>query len=210
MIRFPVRASGLAEAGDALSVNGWLGGCRRWIASVISPELCAEAERDPLTGLPNVREDKRVVEQAVERRMGEPTAQLVRYRIDVDNLKALNDERGHTVGDEALRVLARVLDSGIREGDVLARARIGGDEFVLTVTLPERTGPEVVRDRLETAIARAFLEAGVGEAGGRAIGASIGFAVHQPGEPFVEIDTRADQAAIERKVENGRSLPRLA
>lgn len=48
---------------------------------------------------------------------------------DVDNLKVVNDTKGHLVGDDLLRKTAEVLRSVVRNNEVLAR--IGGDEFAI-------------------------------------------------------------------------------
>ena len=55
--------------------------------------------------------------------------------LDVDHFERVNDVHGHAVGDEALRMLARVCQLECRSSDVLAR--YGGEEFV--VLLPETT-----------------------------------------------------------------------
>jgi len=47
--------------------------------------------------------------------------------IDLDNLKHINDEHGHHVGDEAIRVLAHELQRAVRATDTCGR--LGGDEF---------------------------------------------------------------------------------
>jgi diguanylate cyclase (GGDEF)-like protein len=49
--------------------------------------------------------------------------------IDLDNFKALNDCRGHDLGDEALCVTAALLRSVVRAQDLVAR--LGGDEFAM-------------------------------------------------------------------------------
>jgi diguanylate cyclase len=56
--------------------------------------------------------------------------------IDIDNLKPINDTMGHTVGDKAIRAVARAMRSMVRADDMLFRW--GGDEFlVLMFKLPE-------------------------------------------------------------------------
>jgi len=56
--------------------------------------------------------------------------------IDIDNLKLINDQYGHGVGDKAIRAVARAVRSLIRADDMVFRW--GGDEFmVLLFKLPE-------------------------------------------------------------------------
>lgn len=61
--------------------------------------------------------------------------------LDIDNLKPINDTFGHTVGDKAIRAVARATRSLVRADDMLFRW--GGDEFlVLMFKLPQ---PEAAR-----------------------------------------------------------------
>ena len=61
--------------------------------------------------------------------------------LDIDNLKPINDKLGHTVGDKAIRAVARAMRSLVRADDMLFRW--GGDEFlVLMFKLPQ---PEASR-----------------------------------------------------------------
>lgn len=90
--------------------------------------LAALAMTDPLTELANRRaisdELPRMLAQA--KRTG--TFVLVCV-IDLDGFKAINDTRGHHVGDEFLRAMGRRLASTIRAVDMVGR--VGGDEFVV-------------------------------------------------------------------------------
>src|SRR5205085_3469055 len=96
-------------------------------------DSCEEAAfTDHLTGLANRRRFERQLEREVARtrRYGRPFCLLL---VDIDNFKAVNDERGHEAGDEALRRVANAIQSDTRGIDT--GARIGGDEFA--VILPE-------------------------------------------------------------------------
>lgn len=156
------------ESRDAGAGPAPLASLRRWLAVQIAPEVLEEAERDPLTGLNNRRADHREVTKVMEARAAVPncTDRLVRFRADVDNFKALNDTHGHPVGDRALILIGRVLQSSVRMGeDVVSPARVGGDEFAITLVLSPRTAPERVRDRLERNVSNALRREGLHRAG---------------------------------------------
>src|SRR5947209_5744872 len=84
-----------------------------------------EANRDPLTGLPNrdVLVDR--AEHALARLARRPGTCVALF-IDFDQFKAVNDRFGHRDGDVLLAALARQLTSVVRPADTLAR--VGGDE----------------------------------------------------------------------------------
>lgn len=86
------------------------------------------ASRDDLTQLQNRRffyERLQEELQSAERTRG----QLSIAMIDVDDLKAINDDFGHQVGDAILRQFARILNRTAGPDDVTAR--LGGDEFAV-------------------------------------------------------------------------------
>ena len=93
------------------------------------------ARTDILTGLQNRRAFNESLERHVAsaRRHQLPLALLV---IDLKGFKALNDQLGHAVGDEALVLVARALASSVRAGDEVFRW--GGDEFA--ALLPHTDG----------------------------------------------------------------------
>ena len=104
---------------------------RQYIAN-----LSWQATHDALTGLANRREFEYRLEQALHNL----TRQIGRHALmflDLDQFKLVNDTCGHAAGDELLRHICALLQSGLRENDTLAR--LGGDEFGI---LLENCSPE--------------------------------------------------------------------
>ncbi len=85
---------------------------------------------DPLTGLPNRRaaEERLQKEGARTPRDGHGFALAL---VDLDHFKLVNDRYGHAVGDEVLKAVARRFETGLREGDWVARW--GGEEFLFVL-----------------------------------------------------------------------------
>jgi diguanylate cyclase (GGDEF)-like protein len=86
------------------------------------------AHHDALTGLPNRRMFEQRLAQALElsRRSGRDCALLF---VDLDDFKAINDTRGHAVGDLVLQAVARTIVGAVRQADTVAR--LAGDEFTV-------------------------------------------------------------------------------
>jgi diguanylate cyclase (GGDEF)-like protein/PAS domain S-box-containing protein len=91
------------------------------------------AMTDDLTGLLNRRgflvNGSRVLQDAVEHGKGAAV-----FYVDIDGLKAINDEHGHDTGSALIVAAAEAMKNSFRAADVLAR--IGGDEFVALVIVP--------------------------------------------------------------------------
>ncbi|WP_460534503.1 GGDEF domain-containing protein [Chitinimonas naiadis] len=106
--------------------------------------------RDALTELYNRRhfdeQARQMYEQA--RRYGHPLTVVI---ADIDFFKRINDQFSHATGDTVLRQVAAILQSHVRQSDLVAR--YGGEEFV--IALPETALPqaaalcEKLRDMLE-------------------------------------------------------------
>jgi len=90
--------------------------------------LQEQAIQDPLTGLYNRRYMEEALKQEFARahRANQPFSVIM---LDLDNLKVLNDQHGHAVGDQALKKLGMLIKSMTRREDIACR--YGGDEFLI-------------------------------------------------------------------------------
>jgi diguanylate cyclase (GGDEF)-like protein len=109
-------------------------------------ELAERLHRDAVTGVAS----RAAWEEAVEReelhrgRSGSTTSVAI---VDVDGLKAINDEIGHAFGDEILRQCGALLARSVRGTDMVAR--IGGDEFGILLRYTDAQRAETWCARLE-------------------------------------------------------------
>jgi diguanylate cyclase len=70
--------------------------------------------------------------------------------LDIDHFKKINDAHGHTVGDEVIRAVSRVIQEQVRNLDIAGR--YGGDEFGIILTNTNSDGAYVFAERLRTTI----------------------------------------------------------
>jgi diguanylate cyclase (GGDEF)-like protein len=98
--------------------------------------------QDTLTGVGN----RTRFGEALERRLSDPGQSVTVLFVDIDNFKAINNTRGHYVGDEVLRAVAQRLSSCARRGDVVTR--LSGDEFAVLVH-GDTSAAEAVVSRFE-------------------------------------------------------------
>lgn len=68
--------------------------------------------------------------------------------VDVDGLKAINDQKGHTAGDYLLRQTVELLHHACRADDVVAR--LGGDEFAILLAPADEYAAEQVTERIRS------------------------------------------------------------
>lgn len=85
------------------------------------------AEKDYLTNVYN----RRVVYERGERLLQDPSSDLCLMMIDLDHFKSLNDNYGHSFGDEVLVQVAQLGQEVIRRDDVFGR--VGGEEFMFVL-----------------------------------------------------------------------------
>jgi diguanylate cyclase (GGDEF)-like protein len=112
---------------------------------VRNEELRRLAEIDPLTTCLNRRA---FMQQATEQfdhavSKGMPLACIM---ADIDKFKTVNDTYGHSVGDEVIQQVARILKLGLRPSDLLCR--YGGEEFCIVLPGLDLAQATVVAERL--------------------------------------------------------------
>lgn len=156
-------------------------------------ELQQHAYLDDLTGLANRRALSRFTQGLLSR--GVRTAAVA--LIDLDRFKSVNDRHGHAVGDTVLSRIAGLLRAGVREQDLVVR--LGGDEFLLLLTVPDvRPAHRRCQAILDACAAGDWDEISPG----LTVTASFGV-VHGSLEEFGELCAAAD-AALYRAKESGR------
>jgi diguanylate cyclase (GGDEF)-like protein len=161
----------------------------------------AEVERrlarvDELTGLGNRRafDETITVESARASREGVP---LSTGLVDVDDLRRINDEKGHLEGDAVLRDVARAMERSLRPGDRCFRW--GGDEFVVVMPATELDTAREVLERTAEAVAGSCHAPD-----GSPVGLTWGVAKLTAGGTAEDLLAAADLALLEEKAEKDR------
>lgn len=148
-------------------------------------ELALSSTTDPLTHLLNRRGFAMASERAIAAltRHGRPVTLAV---IDLDYLKAYNDEHGHQAGDELLHWVGQTLSRTVRAGDAVAR--LGGDEFAVLLPDAAPAAADPVVSRLSAALA---------ERAPHCLGTA---SAPEQGASFDDLYRIADAALYERKL----------
>ncbi|TVP61066.1 MAG: diguanylate cyclase, partial [Halomonadaceae bacterium] len=125
----------------------------------VNKQLKALSSHDDLTGLKNRRTFdegfQTLATNAFRHRL--PLAVMV---VDIDHFKSFNDNYGHLIGDEALKMVAGLIHQNVtRPGDLAAR--FGGEEFVVLLTDTPQPGATHVAERIRRGLEqRPFMVAG--------------------------------------------------
>jgi diguanylate cyclase (GGDEF)-like protein len=157
------------------------------MATIVSHQrdrLILLADTDALTGLANHRHFHNSMRLALQR-AHESNGTLSVVVLDLDRFKRVNDELGHSRGDEALSAVGEALSGVVRDEDVVAR--LGGDDFAIVIPGADPGLTREVSERARHAIARAMPD-------GMAFTVSAGYVCwpsHTSDENLVELATSA-------------------
>lgn len=105
-------------------------------------DMARSVNFDYLTGVLNRKGICREIERYLAEEKGERSALCF---LDLDNFKEVNDQAGHSCGDEVLCAIAAVLQNGVLQDDLVGR--FGGDEFLVYMSRTE--GEQDIRKRAE-------------------------------------------------------------
>jgi diguanylate cyclase len=165
-------------------------------------EASRQAQQDALTGLSN----RKGFDDNLLRLMSEAKADnkhLCLLILDVDHFKKFNDNFGHLLGDQVLRIVAQTMRDMVKGKDYAAR--YGGEEFAIILPDTPVKGAEIVADTIRKAIsAKELKRKDTGESYGT-ITISIGVSSFRPSYDKAEdMISRADKALYLSK-KNGRN-----
>lgn len=85
---------------------------------------------DPLTNIPNRHYFYEQAQQLIQK-CEQKDKRLALLFMDLNGFKEVNDNHGHAIGDEVLKIMAKRFQHELRKQDIIAR--IGGDEFVILI-----------------------------------------------------------------------------
>lgn len=117
--------------------------------SALYKDLTHRANHDYLTGIANRHSAIKQISASISRISRTKQSYCVGI-CDIDNFKQINDQYGHTVGDQVLKQFAKRLSSAMREPDTLGR--FGGEEFLIGIDVSADAAVEAF-ERLRQLIA---------------------------------------------------------
>jgi diguanylate cyclase len=155
--------------------------------------LSEEVSTDQLTKIANRRGLMQAFD-AERARLERTGSELAIGLLDIDNFKRLNDELGHSAGDQALVALAEVVSKTLRPTDLVAR--YGGEEFVVLLPDTPLEEGEQILTRLQRSLSVGLF---MHEQKQVFVTFSAGVTAYRAGERIEVALERADEALYEAK-----------
>ncbi|MBV8528190.1 MAG: diguanylate cyclase [Candidatus Dormibacteraeota bacterium] len=161
-------------------------------------ELAHNTVHDGLTGLPNRTLFNERLAHALRKNKRMKSATTVMF-VDIDHFKAVNDTKGHAVGDAVLVAAATRIESCVRVSDTVAR--LGGDEFGIILEGVSERARAVARRVVEA------MQAPVHTGQGDVIASvSVGVAAAMPTDDVETLVRHADTAMYQAKARGRNQL----
>jgi diguanylate cyclase len=134
-------------------------------------------------------------------RAGENDVPLTLLFVDIDHFKKVNDQFGHQMGDDVLRLVAARLKSSVRDGEI---ARYGGEEFAVILYNKSIQIGKLIAERIRVSIESAEMRVRSSGASIGRVTVSIGVSQLKPRLTAADIIQSADEAlyAAKRKGRN--------
>lgn len=148
--------------------------------------------RDPLTGTGNRRQFDVTMAKAIQD--GEP---LTLIMCDIDHFKRVNDAFGHQVGDELIKMFARVIEGAVRETDTVIR--YGGEEFAVILPMTGQDAARTIAERIRRQFETKRLTIRETNQKIGQLTASFGVAEYRPGDDTDALVQRADAKLYDAK-----------
>lgn len=158
-------------------------------------QLNKEANQDPLTGIGN----RRYIEMKIKssllefQQTSEPFGLLL---LDIDRFKRVNDNYGHDIGDQVLKMLTSTIEKNIRTTDHIGRW--GGEEFIVIVHNLDLNHLRWISDKLRALVASSYLPVSGGIV---QVTVSVGATLAQPSDTLATLVKRADRLLYKSKAE---------
>ena len=158
---------------------------------------------DSLTGAYNRRYFYEFAENEIARSK-RYQKELAVIMVDIDHFKMVNDEFGHLVGDQTLKMVVDTITCQLRKVDVLCR--FGGEEFVIFLPETSLESALVAADRICRAISEQSLKS---EKGDISVTVSVGVThLRDESQTMMDLINEADQALYTAK-NAGRNCVRI-
>jgi len=161
------------------------------------------ADHDALTSIPNRRNFTHNLQQyiSLNKRM---QSSLSLAFIDIDDFKKVNDNFGHTIGDEVLKEVAHTIESYTRESDLCARW--GGEEFVIAFMNTNTNDAEKIIEKIRNILLNNLR---LKNLIGKSITISTGLTKYSDSDTIDSIISRADDAMYQAK-QSGKNCIKIS
>jgi diguanylate cyclase len=183
---------------DSNELCGRLEDSRRQIEALRSSLSQAEEVvlKDPLTGVGNRRCFDMMMERAIQD-CSEQRTSLSLVMCDIDHFKRVNDEFGHQVGDEIIKMFSRIIETSVREGDTVIR--YGGEEFAIILPSTDQEGARNLAERVRRQFESKRMTIRETNQKIGQMTASFGVAGYRPGDDMETLVQRADAKLYDAK-----------